>query len=497
MKTTMERQILSKNWIWFWSGNWPLLDNVYEVSPECQENFKRITGVYPRYSACFFKEGILTVFHSQEEYDRMEKQFLKNFERDPKFILKSLANYDKRTRKDLKELSKIRKINFSKLQSVEITNVYIKSIKHFIFNSTYDHYCWYLEKYFIPILENYLKRRLKELGEEEKLSEYLILFVTPQKKSRVYNERKDFFSIINKIKTNKAVNVDKLIKDHVRKYCYLSVLVNNPPTTKEDTWKEIKTYLENNEAFRIESVRLGDIFEKETKKKVNKLLKKLKPNKRIKLLIEGLRETAYIRTEDNAVMGLSTFLIMPMQNEIAKRLGLTYYELKELLPEEIIYYLKNNLQVPRKLIKDKLKASFYFVHEKNRYIFQGKEAEKYYKLLDKKTKTKYVKELKGTPASIGRTVGTAFVAKSSSTLKEFEKGGILVAPATSADFVPVMRKASAIITEMGGITSHAGIISREFNVPCLVGVKNATDIIKTGDKIEVDANKGIIKILDS
>ena len=58
-----------------------------------------------------------------------------------------------------------------------------------------------------------------------------------------------------------------------------------------------------------------------------------------------------------------------------------------------------------------------------------------------------------------------------------------------------MKKAAAIVTEQGGITSHAAIISRELRVPCVIGTKIATKVLKDGDKVEVDATKGIVKKL--
>ena len=76
---------------------------------------------------------------------------------------------------------------------------------------------------------------------------------------------------------------------------------------------------------------------------------------------------------------------------------------------------------------------------------------------------------------------------------KIKQGEILVAPSTSAYYVPAMRKAAAIITEFGGMTSHAGIVARETKVPCIVGVERITTILKDGDLIEVDADKGIIK----
>lgn len=66
---------------------------------------------------------------------------------------------------------------------------------------------------------------------------------------------------------------------------------------------------------------------------------------------------------------------------------------------------------------------------------------------------------------------------------------------TSVDFVPIMKRASAFVTDEGGITSHASIVSREMNKPCIIGTKIATQVLKDGDLVEVDANNGVVKIL--
>lgn len=58
-----------------------------------------------------------------------------------------------------------------------------------------------------------------------------------------------------------------------------------------------------------------------------------------------------------------------------------------------------------------------------------------------------------------------------------------------------MERAATIITDEGGITCHAAIISRELKIPCIIGTKIATQVLKDGDRVEVDANKGIIRIL--
>lgn len=78
-------------------------------------------------------------------------------------------------------------------------------------------------------------------------------------------------------------------------------------------------------------------------------------------------------------------------------------------------------------------------------------------------------------------------------MKKFQKGDILVSVATDPDIVPAMKKAAAIVTEQGGITSHAAIVSRELGIPCIIGTKIATRVLKDGDMVEVDANKGTVK----
>jgi len=79
---------------------------------------------------------------------------------------------------------------------------------------------------------------------------------------------------------------------------------------------------------------------------------------------------------------------------------------------------------------------------------------------------------------------------------KMKQGDILVAGMTSPEFIVLIKKAKAIITDQGGMTSHVAIISRELGIPCVVGTDIATKILKNGDKIEIDIRQGKInKIL--
>ena len=103
--------------------------------------------------------------------------------------------------------------------------------------------------------------------------------------------------------------------------------------------------------------------------------------------------------------------------------------------------------------------------------------------------------LTGTPAYPGRVRGIARLVMKKSELEKVRIGDILVSDATSPDFLPAMKKAAAFITDEGGLTCHAAIVAREMKKPCIVGTKIATQVIKNGMPIDVDAKRGIVTII--
>ncbi|MCX8200267.1 MAG: phosphoenolpyruvate synthase [Candidatus Micrarchaeota archaeon] len=100
--------------------------------------------------------------------------------------------------------------------------------------------------------------------------------------------------------------------------------------------------------------------------------------------------------------------------------------------------------------------------------------------------------VRGLGATTGASGGKVRVLSSPKEIGKVESGDILVARMTSPDFVPAMRKASAIVTDEGGITSHAAIVSRELGIPCIVGTTNATSVLKDGMVVTVDADHGLV-----
>ncbi len=107
-------------------------------------------------------------------------------------------------------------------------------------------------------------------------------------------------------------------------------------------------------------------------------------------------------------------------------------------------------------------------------------------------------EFSGTLASKGKNSvvqGKVCIILDPFNSKKFQKGNILVAAMTSPEYVFLMEKAAAIVTDAGGLTCHAAIVCREFGLPCIVGTRIATQVLHDGDLVEINTAKGTVKIL--
>lgn len=230
-----------------------------------------------------------------------------------------------------------------------------------------------------------------------------------------------------------------------------------------------------------------------------------------------------------AVWGLGEFivkgLVVPDRYSVQKE---TFSILSKQISDQSIQLVKRGantkkMDVPRKIrelqkisdkeitelakIADKLQKHYYFPQDiewakqgKSLYIVQtrpittlpGKSKKKSSKVGAGEIESAKTHILTGAPASPGIATGHARLIKSAKEISKIKTGDILVSTMTSPDFVPAMKKAAAIVTDQGGQTSHAAIVSRELGVPAVVGTKEATAKLKDGLLITVDGSKGMV-----
>lgn len=123
-------------------------------------------------------------------------------------------------------------------------------------------------------------------------------------------------------------------------------------------------------------------------------------------------------------------------------------------------------------------------YSKSTYLFQ---------LINKKENKKLPPFVFGTVAMQGNTFGKAKIIKLRKDYSKIKKGNIIILPMSTPDIIPFLKEVKGIITDEGGLTSHASIIAREMNIPCIVGTKTSTSIFKDNEMILLNATKGFAK----
>lgn len=240
---------------------------------------------------------------------------------------------------------------------------------------------------------------------------------------------------------------------------------------KEFGWIRVRDSFED--PFTVEE--LKEIREK-LMQEDKKPAKKIKVPKQIKQLVEETKELVFYRTYRTDVLYELLFLARPIIKKYGENLGLEFKEMRNCRIDDLIKGVVK--KYPEIVTAAQYKKDYAFFDEdvikENKFISQ---------------------EVKGSIAFMGVTKGIVKIVRSVKDLPDVKDGDVLVTNMTTPNYLVAMKRAVAFVTDEGGITCHAAIIAREMKKPCIIGTKNATKILKDGDMVEVDAEKGIVRII--
>jgi len=295
---------------------------------------------------------------------------------------------------------------------------------------------------------------------------------------------------------HKENDFEERLKKHQQNYFWV-----------ENSYRDIKVLNENYflEKVKEESNKTISQIDKELKEvtDLNKikqrhteLFKKLNLPEELKqdlLITQLFAEWQDKRKSDNLYGNhfLNLFL-----KEFATRKKLTLREVEFCTVSELKEAFLNSKELPKDVLKSRIKEFVQISDYVNNIdvIFHGKEARQLLDVLHPKSQGD---NLAGFVASSG--VGKQKIIQGIARvvfdpdMDKVKDGEILIAAMTRPEYVPLMKKAKAVITDEGGVTSHAAIVSRELGIPCVIGTKIATKIFKTGDVIVIDLEKGEVK----
>jgi phosphoenolpyruvate synthase/pyruvate phosphate dikinase len=225
-----------------------------------------------------------------------------------------------------------------------------------------------------------------------------------------------------------------------------------------------------------------------------KALTELELNKDEKYLFDLASEMLFLKGYRKETLVLGYYLIGRLAKEVSKRTHIPFNSVRFLLPKEFVLLLEDKFDLPLKELIERQKYMVFITGPKDTEILLGKKAKDYFnKHVEKEKVLEAARELKGSIASPGLVKGIVKIVNTVADMEKMEEGNILVSSATQPDLLPAMKRAAAIITDVGGMTCHAAIVSRELGKPCVIGTRKATKVFKDGDLVEVDASHGRVK----
>jgi len=411
------------------------------------------------------------------------------------------------SRKLKKKLSEFYKFPvFFEEKNSELTNflgkIEIKKIKKFsnekikqILNKFFEDYAIIVLHFYLPffvedLLTNELKKiilpKLREIKKEDKLEEYIYCLTQDVRPSGANEEKIALLRIADYISKRKEL-INKEAFKHWKKYFGVyTYLFNVKEYTFNNVILNIKKYIKENPQKLLKEA-LDE--QKKIKDTQNKILEEIKLSKKGLEILKLAQYYVYFRNVRVTQMGNFQCLIKHILEDWGRRRNLTYQEVINLTHNEILTGKFN-----KKELKKRLDGYVYLLENGSQHIITGKDKERFLKKEGMGIKEEKIEVIKGLTVFPGKVKGKVRKA-TPYTFDLLKKRDILVCSMTIVEATPYLSRCKAIITDEGGITCHAAIVSRELKIPCIVGTKIATKVLKDGDLVEVDAEKGIVRVL--
>ncbi len=287
----------------------------------------------------------------------------------------------------------------------------------------------------------------------------------------------------------------KRIEEHWKNFCWIAYGYEGPSLPLEHFVLELKNlFIEGSLEEKLWEVRNEG---KNILQKQNELFEFYKIDSFGRNLFSIAKGFMYKKELRKQTLFHAFYAVEGLQKEIAKRLNLSLKQVRYFTREEISANLNSSKAIDLSdTANSRIKLVGYRVLDSNVEILEGIKAENEEKRILPEEIDYSLKEVSGQVAFSGNdkvVSGIARIAMSVAEASKIQEGEILVSYSTNPNMIPFMKKAKAVVTEQGGITCHAAIVSRELKIPCIVGTRIASKIFKNGDRIELDLRKGIVR----
>lgn len=485
------------------------LHTMYGPSLRFTHEFKKKYGVCFSKNLVVFKKGVAHYTSLYQELLDMGNFIINRFKKEPEFLNKVIKSYLNWWDKLHNVFAEINLVDVKKIPDKELFEFYDK-----VETGYSEQYGWsYCVEPIDIAIDYYLKNKLKM--DKEKFKKYFSILTTPPEESFVSREKIGLLKIALVIREHKDLNglfkkskekieeelrknhpdIHDLIKKHTKEFFWIRANYFEAPFLKETDFIEILKELVNSKDDLVKELNKVQNHIPKIIKEKNEIIKKEKFDKDFMFLIYLIDKWGFIHDSRKELMMKCFCYLDLLMGEIGKRCGYTIEETRWCSPREVRDICEGK-KVNKELLHKRMDYCIVYIGLDGEKIMIGDEAKNYEEKELKEEQEEAIDSIKGIAASMGRITARANIVLDAKNITKMKKGDVLVTTMTRPDFVPVMKKAAAVVTDQGGITSHAAIVSRELGIPCIVGTKVATKVIKDGDLIEVNANHGVVKVVE-
>ncbi|MFA6887937.1 MAG: PEP-utilizing enzyme, partial [Candidatus Woesearchaeota archaeon] len=471
-------------------GRMSVLPNVYSMEAVTTLTKQLLNNICYKKILMTFENRNMHVFVDTESYNHINEHGLKEIRKNPKLFDHAINEIQILAKEWIQWLKTLEPQTKTNEQLIEI---YLKYRQYY--QEIYGRY------FTIIILEKPLTTHLYEIlqkAPKDKRAEYFTLLTSTIEAMHSKKEERDRLQLAVKIK--KYNNNDFLqnpeinawIDHHTEKYFWLTRDYEDPHLTKEDFIKKIRETLERTD---LESAAHKVLHEEEEHhKKIIQTETELQLTTEEKEFFRIMRAGIFLKELRKSIVSESLIHFDKILEEICKRTNITIKLTRMLLPHDLPYLLLDNKPYTE-ILQKRFDKSVYLIEDGKYIACTGKEAEKWFNELIKIDND--IKLIQGIAASAGIAQGPARIILHPSDFHKVNEGDIMVTVQAVPSFLQTIKKCKALVADGGtGITSHPATLAREAKIPCVINAKIATEIIKDGDFIEVDGNKGIITRLN-
>lgn len=348
-----------------------------------------------------------------------------------------------------------------------------------------------IEAIIIAKIKNRFAKMPAFINNKPLMDDVLLSLLTPSEPSTLLMRKMTILKLGIKLK-NGIINESSLkIKQEQQKLNWVFDHVFNLQKENFSKFlKEVKIAAKNNPEFQLNKIR-AELHEIKALK--IKFFKKYNLSASSQFLIKMASQLPNLRFRRLEVFfQAGAILRNDLLPTISRQIGISVNDLRYLYYWEILDLLRGKKIKLIESLNRRNGFGLFVIGDKVQSLSANEVDDLKKKIIIKNSLTQ---KIEGHVACRGKVVGLVKIVNNVNDIYKFKEGDILVTAMTTPDYISIMKKAAAFVTDEGGISCHAAIVAREMGKPCIIGTKIVTKTLRDGDKVEVDAYVGVVKIL--